>query len=606
MRSFIATACFVFFINFFIYHAIGPLAVFCILIALLFYIFAVHGRMGNVLSVWSRAMIAVALVSSSLVVMRASPTVQIVGVFASLVSQMLLLYFLTAGGGVFFGLSEVVLLPFRLIVPYISAAFIGWGHVIGSQKTAKGPARSLFVGLMIGLPVALFLVGLLSGADPIFAHTTRTLFSEHVLRRLLTHMFVSCVVFAGLLPVGYMVMHRMGRSPAVFLSRLGFATEMTVVSFLVAVVMGGFLFIQWPYVFARVAAEVDLSRFGVATYSEYVNRGFGEFLFIATVLYIIAWAGLFALRAKGKQPLLGIVQTIVLTEFGVFILSLFRRVWLYVQYHGLSLSRVYGTFFLMVVTLLFVALALRHIWSKVRWVMVEMIGIVFIFVLFASVNTEHLIATWLPPTVNGRVDTIYLSRLSSDGYIGWQKAYEYTQATLNTARYDKKALLEERDREAIDYAGFILVQLTRQYDRLIRRYGSVDDLNLYAEALFAFQTEMNGKTVQSSVNLSDIVSRVSVGYVSLEYPLGTGVPATFYHVTDSTYVRRMDYLDRLYAWNWSEKRSFDRMKIDMPYTDLLGLQREYFGLARRIAAQKESDQGYKRDVSFDGPFLMPL
>lgn len=337
------------------------------------------------------------------------------------------------------------------------------GSVLSSSlRMPKG-----VIGLIIGLPIACLLLGLYSSADPIFGTLTRKLFSASIVHTIITHLYISCIVFAACIPIGFIVLSKKNKTPADWIIRVPFASEMSVVSLLVSLVTGIFLWVQWPYVFARVAQETDLARFGVATYSEYVKRGFGELLFVACLLYVLLWLGLLALRSNsGKKVYLKILQTVMLGEVFLFVISIFRRVWLYQQFHGLTLGRVYGVFFLAWITLFLVTLLLRHIQSVTfRWIRVECIGTVILFMIFAYGSVENSIATYDPPTVNNRIDSVYLSHLSSSGYAGWKKAFAYAQEVLKNTP-DPSVIIDAHSRQAIGYAGMIINTLLKQYKRL--------------------------------------------------------------------------------------------------------------------------------------------
>jgi len=200
----------------------------------------------------------------------------------------------------------------------------------------------------------------------------------------------------------------------------------------VASVLLLFLVIQWPYVFAHVAAEADLSKFGVATYSEYVKRGFNEFLMVAVILYSLLWMGLTAYRSHPHKEgkVLFVIQTIAAGLFLLFIVSVLRRILLYWDLHGLSLIRVYGGLFLVMVFALTTTLYLRHI-SKIRFIGIEL-GSITVFILILGLwNQEAFIISNHPPTVNNLVDYVYLSRLSADGIDGWVESYRFAAQNLS-------------------------------------------------------------------------------------------------------------------------------------------------------------------------------
>ena len=132
---------------------------------------------------------------------------------------------------------------------------------------------------------------------------------------------------------------------------------------MVTVVLGLFLTVQWPYVFVNVAKETDLSQFGVATYSEYVTRGFGELIAVVGLLWVVSWMAILTYKytSPGMQKALQILHTILGLELVLFIVSIFRRVWLYQQYHGQTLSRIYGLAFLIWLSGMLVSQALRYV-----------------------------------------------------------------------------------------------------------------------------------------------------------------------------------------------------------------------------------------------------
>ncbi|KKU44898.1 MAG: hypothetical protein UX62_C0046G0025, partial [Microgenomates group bacterium GW2011_GWA2_46_7] len=115
------------------------------------------------------------------------------------------------------------------------------------------------------------------------------------------------------------------------------------------------------------------------------------------------------------------MQGILGLEFVVFISSIFRRVWLYQSYHGLTLARLYGLVLLTWVVGMMATMGLRYLYQNMRWVKVEIAWMVIVVFGSITLNMESLIIQD-PPTVNGRVDYVYLSRLSGQeiAHINWE------------------------------------------------------------------------------------------------------------------------------------------------------------------------------------------
>lgn len=631
-RGIVATIAFVIFINFFLYHAFGAFAITFILLGL--YAVALVSAGGTIVRrpiVWMLSSVGIA--AAFAVLLRGSTFVQFLSTVGSLGIGVLLLYSIGNQGRVFSSFSEILLAPLSLLGSYLTALLPVVKTIHHGNRT-----KSLVIGLVVGIPIALLLVQHFIAADVIFAYWVKQVADQAFLSSVMTHTMVSFATFLFLVPIAFFVIKNRLSARGV-VGQFSFAREAAVVVSLVALVVGVFLVVQFPYIFVRVAAETDLSRYGVATFSEYVKQGFGEFLFISLILYIIGWFGIL-----GKNR--GMVQTMLMAECGIYIISLFRRVWLYVAFHGLTLGRVYGALFLVIVTLLFITLAGRLVWPKVRWVAFECVGIALIFFVFAFGNAERLVASWRPPTVNNRVDYVYLSRLSPDGYIGWQKAYAFSNAVLTDPSRIQKEVLDERDRQAIDYAGIILLQLTRRMHWYIRVYGSGEEQQAYANELYNFHTDMltasipdilrraqeeraggvaygqhgamekqvteelawlKARESKGDTQTSTDLARMSVRYIPLKYYQPANPPISFYTVVtnDAFRSRTFDALDRLYLWNWSERAAFERMKTDMPIGELYTLQRLYVRYAWQISKQPQSEQEFTRDVSFDAPFLSP-
>lgn len=262
-----------------------------------------------------------------------------------------------------------------------------------------------------------------------------------------------------------------------------------------------FLAVQWPYVFAAVARETDLTRFGVATYSEYVNRGFVELLFTALFLYGLIWIGLVSLRGKkeGEKSILPIVQCIVLVEFFIFLVSISRRILLYWQFHGLSLVRLYGGIFLIYLGILTVTLAARHFW-KYRFVVLETAFGLGLILFIGFLNAEEFIVKNHPPTVNDKIDYVYLSRLSSDGYDGWIAAYHFAQNTVSRYTFIDSTNVNELTMRELAYTGTILAILTRNYHELTRWYATDSEYTSYTR-------EVSRALSSSLIRFKDILSR---------------------------------------------------------------------------------------------------
>ena len=549
-------------------------------------------------------------------------------------------------------LMEMVLMPVITAFTYLTAigktieAILN-KNALRNESKSSSPTRipwvSLATGLVISIPVLFVLLGLLTAADPVYGNFINNVFHFLLKGQLWQRLIFSLILFISLLPLLFYKAKPEFISPLESYSRYSMITEITVVMVVTALVLGSFLIVQWSYVFVSVPFETDLSRFGVATYSEYVRRGFIELLMAAGWIYGLVWLGLIAMRNKVKGLNLTVlrnIQLFVLVELALFIASVFRRIWLYQSFHGWSLIRIYGGIILIWIAGMTVFLTLRHKWGK-RWIIPETIftGLLVIFILFF--NAEHFIATTHPPTVNKRVDYLYLSRMSADGYQGWQQSFAYAKEKLQTNL--GKTFLAKDDRREVTYGGIVVSNLTLKYRDLVEHYGSREDKINFYTSLFDYQEEANQKMAAWAANtqqeeatknriLSDLTTdnntikqlreTIPTGkfqdiskYLSWShlYPTGSfDIPFTTFSFVDiaepnTNYFyskgKEYDALDKVYTWNLAEVSAFNQMKQEITIQELLNLQKTYFELYRRILAQPNGQQDYETDVSLNTPLL---
>lgn len=495
--------------------------------------------------------------------------------------------------------------------------------------------RSIFVGLLAGLPLVAWLVMTLSKADPVFATYIKDLVSEKFLTELPSRFALSMLSLFFLMPVVIMKW-REYHSPLAWIARVRFGREMSVILAMVVVVMGLFLAVQWPYVFATVAKETDLSKYGVATYSEYVQKGFWDLLKVAAMVFGTSWITLLiAKNQKGSErKILLYLQAILGVEFVVFIVSIFRRVWLYQSYHGLTLARLYGLVLLTWLVGMMITMGLRYLYQNVRWVKVEIAWIVIVIFGSIALNMESLIVKD-PPTVNGRVDYVYLSRLSGDGYEGWMQAYEWADKVLTTQSKAEGpnghiGFVEPNDRRDIYYAGLIARQLASHYHDLVMANASEEELKDYDRKIIESQIEVL-QWWERDFKKGDGLSRLDEDLKKLDtdswtekvwvtkaptlgmyYPGSTTfyftqqqyeVPSFFFDVFET---RSKDYLiglDRVLTYDLSRVKTYQWMKANIGVEKILELQNQYISLHNKISDQPDGARNVDIDISLDSPFL---
>lgn len=475
-------------VNVYLFHSIGSLGVVGFLLILSFI-----GVFGYGIKRFSATWYIVVILGllGWLTVNRGALFPQLLLVLGMVLSFIVLWYVTLAKKRFINSFSELLLVPVTLFNAYRIAIWRSVTAIISLRKQSPSPIintasewiPSIIVGIIIGIPLVAVLLILLRNADPIFNKTIGNVLSYITLSNTSLRIIIGLISFFSVIPLAFMSLKR--QNSQVLDVNESLIKPITVVMTMIALTLVLFLIIQWPYIFVSVAKEYELTNYGISTYSEYVKRGFGEFLITSFIVYSFLWVGILSLRTfKGtKRPLLFYVQTVVTIIFLVFLISIFRRVLLYWEFHGLTVIRLYGSIFLLWVGFLGSTLFLRSI-KKYTWIYIESAVTICFLIAIGYVNAEQFIVRHHPPTVNNTIDIVYLSRLSTDGYEGWKIAYNVSKEYLSEL-HKKEGLLNEEDRRKAAYSGLSLGLLNREYYQLISVHGSDADKREYTKAVMS-------------------------------------------------------------------------------------------------------------------------
>lgn len=593
------------------------------------------------------------VLSAVVVIIRANDVVQLIAVLTAQLLILALWNSLQARQPGVHSFAELVMTPLTALRNHV----VGLIRFFLQSKNAAQPVsspfasqkvKSLLIGLLISIPVITIVGGLLSSGDPIFQATINNIFDIqlNIDEQLLQRIILTAVCVVIVIPF---VQRRLGTifiSPLRVLKNYNLTTEYSVVVFLLTLLLGFFLAVQWKYIFVTVAAETDLSQFGVATYSEYVTRGFAELLFVSVIIYSVVWLGLVLIRSSKvieSAKKLRVLQLLLLSEFAVFLFSLFRRVWLYQSLHGMTVVRVYGSYLLVLVTLFAVTLACRHIiFKSIRWVQVELAILVAAVFLLSVVDVEQQFVVAHPPTVNNKIDYVYLARLSPDGSTGWQQALTYADTVLKDPQLDSDQLITADQRLQIAYAGSIVKMLQVQRYWLIRSYGTASEIkdvyitslsqtdDRYTDLLPQYlQLDPSQSATAATILKNREVIRTFRDQISnlpadsIPNSLDTGTYFMLYsgsHGCDYSYcymsffdwkyytlqAEKLDVLEQRLRYNQTAYNLYQRREEVLPINMLLELEDRYFQLQQKIQTQPENERDFSVDISLYSPFISPM
>lgn len=664
------------FLNLFLFKNIGSSGVAIFMMGCWVMLLAIHATRYS-LKQSSRALILVSIpffASVSGLVLRASISAQVVLFLSSSWYFLATHYILTTQKSQISSLAEALFVPFTALRTYLASLKV----IAKNKRLIDQPLVtnltydqkhwfSLATGLIVSIPVIGLLLWLLSAADPIFSSKVHSIISIDIddISRLSLRLVLSGIFAMFMAPLCYPALEKKFLNPVKKLYTHRYLIEFSVVLSLVLITLGAFLIVQWPYVFATVEAETSLSQFGVSTYSEYVKKGFLELLVVSAVLYGLLWYGLLLQRnLSTKSKYLFSVQMSVFFTYGLFLLSIFRRVWLYQSYHGLSVIRVYGCLLLALIAALTATLLARHFVRK-SFITLESIFFAASIVFVGAVNIEQLIVKIHPPTVNNRVDTIYLAQLSADGVAGWEHAFKNAQEILIETDHhvivgsQSAVLIPETSRRDIAYAGLITKQLYSTKLRLLSTYGAPEEIKreysnlnrLHKEYLLIKANELSktenasrsaieqattplvvgrnlSYAVVQSLLLVDFYDEFdqkmsektnSVPYLPiysrfnspLDLQFNTGCAGSplcrtpFYETynPDMSFQTNPTRLEKIFNWNASESKAYRRLNQSMSFEALTELEFRYLELADEINSQEENERSFEIDTDLYPPLL---
>lgn len=304
-------------------------------------------------------------------------------------------------------------------------------------------------GLLLVLPLLLFLSVLLSSADPFFAEWLGDLFlnvenaPEYVLRGLiilgLAYSLVAAYLYAffnskdqALLADGKPVVPPL----------LGFgeaATMLTSVNLLFAL----FVLVQFRYFFGGFANIVD-SPTGL-TFAEYARRGFFELVVVAvTALIFFVLLSSLARRQKGPQQAwfsgLGIGLFLLVA---VILASAFQRLLLLEQAYGFTRLRTYPHIFMIWLGLLLLAIVVLQAMGRQRaFALAVLLAVVGFTLTLPLLNVDAFITriNLERQSLGGELDYLYLASLSDDAVPELVSAYQEALETGNTDLSDQLAI----------------------------------------------------------------------------------------------------------------------------------------------------------------------
>lgn len=322
-------------------------------------------------------------------------------------------------------LNQIVIVPFSNFICCFGAVRSG----SASNRQWKGFFGAL-IGILVFLPVLILVVNLLIDADAAFesvAEKIKFSISEDVfvyLLQIILGIPIACYLFGSVFGNRYKKHTDRITKGSIDKTATGlrFAPKITVYAALTAlnIIYIIFIIVGASYFFSAFANDLP----GTMTYAEYARRGFFELCAVSAINLLVTVVAIVITERENKEtgeaPKALRIEIAALCIFTLMlIITAIRKMILYIDYYGLTQMRVYTTWFMAVLFILFVIVALRQI-KTFDSAKVIVVTVISGFLLLTYGNVDGKIAKYnIERFEEGTLRTIDVEALSqlSDGAV---------------------------------------------------------------------------------------------------------------------------------------------------------------------------------------------
>lgn len=298
----------------------------------------------------------------------------------------------------------------------------------GDVSSTKNGRVILQIGiaLLVGIPLILFLTGILMASDQIFEEWFEGAFEviadwlsfgtvNRIILTLVLLPFSASVLF------GYAkrsVSNRRFKEEKVEKPVLIPAFSAITLLVLINALYLLYAVVQSVYLFGAWSGNLP----GDLSYAEYARKGFFELAFISAINAIMILAAIrYTQRGAKTGRTVRVLSILLIVLSFVQLFSAFRRMTLYISAYGLSEDRFLVSGFMVLVGILFIMLGIREFSERFPLLKASLIaGILALFLVNACVPGRIVASYNVRQYLNGELDSLdtrYLQSMSSDSLI---------------------------------------------------------------------------------------------------------------------------------------------------------------------------------------------
>ncbi len=362
------------------------------------------------------------------------------------------------------GINQLLLVPFN----NFNCGFLGLKKKSGGGKRSRGFVHGL-LGIVIFLPVLILVISLLVNADAAFESLVNSIqisLSDELIdyiMQIILGIPVACYLF-GLVYGNLRNRHtdhisltsiEKGKTALGFVPGIGVYSALTLLNVVYLV----FFLSQTTYLFSAFGDQLPETM----TYAEYARRGFFELCAVAGInLCVIGAAHLLTSRRdqsikaesngveRSGPPKPLKAETIALCIFTLMLIATgLSKMALYINYYGLTQLRVYTTWFMSVLLIVFIIVGLRQ-FKGFNGTRIAAVSFIVCFLILCYANVDGIIAKYnIDRYLDGslaNLDVMALAQLSDGAVPHMYKLYSETE-DLEMKRSLKGIILGEPEGE---------------------------------------------------------------------------------------------------------------------------------------------------------------
>ena len=145
------------------------------------------------------------------------------------------------------------------------------------------------------------------------------------------------------------------------------------------------------------------------TYAEYARKGFFELCGVSIInAIIIICSSVFTKRSEKRAPLCVRIYTVILSAFTLALIAIaLSKMLMYIDAYGLSILRIYPTWFMILLALIFIFIIIKQICFKFNLARTLAIAFTIMFAVLIFSDTDAIVARYnIDAYKTGKLDTV--------------------------------------------------------------------------------------------------------------------------------------------------------------------------------------------------------